>query len=260
MVKIDYDKCIGCLRCCRTCIFTIIENREGKPFVQEDKSGCARCMHCGIVCPEGAISYNDQPMALSEETPIVSDHYREELRDFLMLRRSYRDFRPEPVDEALIRMALETAAWAPSAKNQHPTKYIVVQGREKVEEIMTIILDYVRETSVSPEVASEYARGNNMVLGSAQAVILAYARNNAINPQVDTALALDYADLLLQANGVGTCWGGYLTRFLNQIPALQALFPLPENNSFYGCLMIGWPKEAYLYIPQRIKRADITWK
>ena len=42
-------------------------------------------------------------------------------------------------------------------------------------------------------------------------------------------------------------------------PALQEMFPLPKNNSFYGALLVGWPKEDYLYIPQRLKRADITF-
>ena len=109
------------------------------------------------------------------------------------------------------------------------------------------------------EVLSELERGNNLVLGHAQTLILAYSRNNAINAPVDTALALDYADLMLQAHGVGTCWAGYLTRFANTIPALQEMFPLPDNNSFYGALLVGWPKEDYLYIPQRLKRADIQF-
>lgn len=260
MVKIDYDKCVGCLRCTRACIFSIIEAREGKPFVLEDKLGCAKCMHCGIVCPEGAIQLNGAPMMIGEEKPIVSDTFMEDIESFLMTRRSYRDFRQEPVDLDVVRHALEVAAWAPSAKNQHPTKYYIVDGREKIDAMMDIILDYLKETGESPEVVSEYARGNNMVFGQAPAMILAYARNNAINPVVDTALALDYAELMLQSRGIGTCWAGYLTRFLNKIPGLMEMFPLPKNNSFYGCLMVGYPREDYLYIPERLKRADIIIK
>lgn len=260
MIKINYDKCVGCLKCTRVCIWTIIEERDGKPYVLEDKTrGCAKCMHCGIVCPEGAIEFNDAPMMIGEDKPIVSDTFAEDMESFLLTRRSYRDFREEEVDEAIIRKALETAAWAPSAKNQHPTKYYVVQGREKVDAVMDCIVDWLKETGESPEVLSELERGNNLVLGHAQTLILAYSRNNAINAAQDTALALDYADLMLQSRGVGTCWAGYLTRFANKIPALQEMFPLPDNNSFYGALLVGWPKEDYLYIPERLKRADITF-
>ncbi len=260
MVKIDYDKCVGCLRCTRVCIFSIVEAQEGKPFVLTEKPGCAKCMHCGIVCPEGAISFDDKPMMVAEEKPLVGDSFDEEMESFLMTRRSYRNFKPEPVDMEEIRRALEAASWAPSAKNQHPTKYYVVQGREKIDAMMDIILAYIKESGESPEVVSEYARGNNMVFGKASTLIMAYARNNAINPAVDTALALDYADLMLQSRGIGTCWAGYLTRFLNKIPALKEMFPLPENNSFYGSLMVGYPTEDYLYIPERLKRADIIIK
>ena len=260
MIKINYDKCVGCLKCTRVCIWTILQVQDGKPVVCEDKTrGCAKCMHCGIVCPEGAIEFDGKPMMIAEDKPTVSDTFTEDIESFLLTRRSYRDFREEEVDEKIIRKALETAAWAPSAKNQHPTKYYVVQGREKVDAVMAAIVERLKETGESPEVLSELERGNNLVLGHAQTLILAYSRNNAINAPVDTALALDYADLMLQAHGVGTCWAGYLTRFANTIPALQEMFPLPDNNSFYGALLVGWPKEDYLYIPQRLKRADIKF-
>lgn len=260
MIKINYDKCVGCLKCTRVCIWTIIEERDGKPYVLEEKAkGCAKCMHCGIVCPEGAIEYDGAPMMACEDKPIVSDTFSEDVEAFLQTRRSYRNFREEEVEEEIIRKALELAAWAPSAKNQHPTKYYVVQGREKVNAMMAHVVDWLKETGNCPEVLSELERGNNLVMGKAPTLILAYCRNNAINPAVDTALALDYADLYLQSRGVGTCWAGYLTRFLNKIPALQEMFPLPENNSFYGVLLAGWPTEDYLYIPRRLKGADIKF-
>ena len=261
MIKINYDKCVGCLRCTRVCIWTIIEERDGKPYVLEDKApGCIKCMHCGIVCPEGAIEWKGQPMMISEDKPIVSDTFPEDLESFLLTRRSYRDFRDQEVDPEVIKQALEVASWAPSAKNQHPAKYYVVQGKEKIDRMMEIILKYVEETGNSAELIPEFARGNNMVFGHANTVIMVYSRNNAINPNVDTALAMDYADLYLQSKGLGTCWAGYFARFANVIPELQEMFPLPDNNKFYGALLVGWPKEDYLYIPERIKRADIIFK
>lgn len=261
MIKINYDKCVGCLKCTQVCIWTIIEAHDGKPVVLEDKAkGCVKCMHCGIVCPEGAIEFKGQPMMIAEDKPIVSDTFPEDIENFLMTRRSYRNFRDEEVDFELIRQALEVASWAPSAKNQHPTKYYVVQGKEKIDHMMDIIMKYVEETGLSAELIPELERGNNMVFGHANTVIMAYARNNAINPQVDTALALDYADLCLQSKGLGTCWAGYFARFLNVVPELKEMFPLPDNNKFYGALLVGWPKEDYLYIPERLKRADIILK
>ena len=35
------------------------------------------------------------------------------------------------------------------------------------------------------------------------------------------------------------------------------MFPIPENNAFYGCMLLGYPTEEYFYIPRRLKLADI---
>ena len=103
--------------------------------------------------------------------------------------------------------------------------------------------------------------GNNIVIGNATTLLLAYARNNAISPETDTAIAMTTVELYLQAKGIGTCWAGYLRGMANRIPEIKELLPeLPENNSFYGAFMLGYPEdEKYLHVPQRFKRADIEW-
>ena len=95
------------------------------------------------------------------------------------------------------------------------------------------------------------------MFGKAQTVIIAYARNNANRPSEDTTIALTYAEMVLQARGIGTCWSGYQQRFLNHCEKLAAMFPIPENNAFYGCILAGYPTEEYFYIPRRLKLADI---
>ena len=103
--------------------------------------------------------------------------------------------------------------------------------------------------------------GNNVVMGTATSLLLAYADDNSISPETDTAIAMTTAELYLQAKGVGTCWAGYLKRMANTIPEIKALLPkLPEHHSFYGAFMLGYPEnEEFLHIPQRFKRADIEW-
>jgi len=122
-------------------------------------------------------------------------------------------------------------------------------------------LDHVKLTGTSPEIVSEFEAGNNVVLGDAHTLLIAYARDNAINPSGDTYIAMANIELLFQARGVGTCWCGYFTRFLNLIPDLRALLPdIPAGNSFYASFMLGYPKdEDYGHIPERLKKADIKW-
>lgn len=261
MIRIQKEKCVKCLICLDVCPFTVLGAEEGYPKLKAGKS-CLRCMHCAAACPQEAILFDEKDAILKQEiTPLPNDFSRM-LQQHILARRSYRHFKQKPVDRQQVHRALELASWAPSAKNQHPAKWMVIDSQDVIKRIMTYILDYVRETGKSPEILSEYENeGNNVVMGNAPALILCYARNNAINAPADTAIALTTAELFLQAEGIGTCWAGYLTRMCNDLPQIRKLLPeLPENNSFYGALMIGYPQgENYLRIPERVKRADIQW-
>jgi iodotyrosine deiodinase len=48
-------------------------------------------------------------------------------RDTLLLRRTVREFSPEPVPDEVIELAIEAAASAPSGANMQPWKFVVVR-------------------------------------------------------------------------------------------------------------------------------------
>lgn len=260
MIKVNRDVCIQCMTCVTECPFTVLEESEEGIRNIEGKR-CIDCMHCGAVCPTEAITYNGEPSILSDELPVISEDFHKDLKNHILLRRSYRHFTEEQVPRSIIEEALELASWAPSAKNQHTTKWIIIESRDVMDKIMALILDFVKETGVSPEIAKEMEIGNNVVMGTSTSLLLAYADDKSISPETDTAIAMTTAELYLQAKGVGTCWAGYLKRMANTIPGIKELLPeLPENHSFYGAFMVGYPEgNPYLHIPQRFKRADIEW-
>lgn len=265
MITIDKEKCTGCLTCLSVCPFTVLEEADGKPRLAEGK-GCLACMHCAAACPEKAISYGEKEAVLQKAPAQNAEDFDAEkfsdlLKDHILTRRSYRHFKKEKVDRKLIEEALELASWAPSAKNQHPTKWIIIDDHDVIKKIMDHILKYAEENGISPEIISEYESGNNVVMGTAPTMLLAYASEYAISPETDTAIAMTTAELYLQSKGVGTCWAGYFKRMCNAIPEIQQLLPkLPRKHSFYGAFMMGYPEnEEYLHIPNRVKRADISW-
>lgn len=152
---------------------------------------------------------------------------------------------------------MDAAENAPSAKNEHPVRWIILESEEIRQCIMDWILEYCRENQVSMELISEYANGNNPVMGENAVIIIGICRRNSINPAQDTAIALTTAELLLQAEGIGTCWGGYLTRFLNLIPECRMVLEIPEGYEVYGTLLAGYPdRQNYRYLPAR-KKAEI---
>ncbi len=259
MIKIDLEKCIGCLTCVSVCPFNVLNTKNGKPEMNNEKA-CIKCLHCAAACPQNAVCLDDIEGILPEELPKFPENYQEIIEGHLMSRRSYRHFKPEPVSKNILSHALKVSAWAPSAKNQHPAKWIVVSDENTITKMMDLILEYVKETGTSPEIVTLYEQGYNVVMGTAKTLLLAYAKTDAINPPVDTALALYNAELVLQSQGIGTCWAGYLMRMCNQIPELREILKLPEGCQFYGAMMMGYPEnEEYLHIPNRQKQPDIQW-
>lgn len=257
MIKIDYDKCIGCLNCTDKCVCAAIGTEDGRPVYNEAK-GCIRCMHCAIACPEKAITFDGKTAILDGELPATGAAFADDLETMVLTRRSYRNFREEMVEPEEIRHALELTAWAPSSSNSHPVNYCVINGRETINKMMDVIAAYIKETGLYKNLLARFDAGMNPVVTNAPHLILAYTPDDAWNPQIDVAIALTTAELLLQSRGIGTCWAGYLKTFLGKIPELQQMAGLPEGCTFHGCLLAGYPTEEYYYIPERTKRPLIT--
>lgn len=259
MMEIQRELCVGCGQCVQVCPFTVLKIDEEGKAVNTGKA-CIKCMHCGAICPQGAITYHGKAAVLEEAVkPLAADCPRL-VEELIYQRRSYRRFLKKEIPDEVLTQALRAGMWAPSAKNQHPTKWIVIRSGEVQDKMMQLILDYCWAENVSPEVVSECEAGNNPVIGENATLILGYCPEFALNPAQDTAIAMTTAELVLQARGVGTCWAGYLTRFCNAIPGMRELLKLPRRQNVYGALMAGYPNQrAYEKIPVRLKGADVRY-
>ncbi len=258
MITINKKKCIGCRQCIDVCPFTVLETDEnGKPYASD--KACIKCMHCAAICQSGAITFDNEAAAIES----VQDFPSTIVQDVELLikqRRSYRKFTERKPNRTEISRIISIADLSPSAKNQHPTDWIVIDSKEIIENMMDVILDYCREQNVSKEILEEYTRGNNPVLGENASVLIGYCMDGAINPAADTAIALTNIELLMQSRGIGTCWGGYLTRFLNSIEECRKLAGLPEGAVVYGTLLFGYPNQSdYRYVPVRKNKAKIEF-
>lgn len=259
MITIDHNACIHCGQCVSVCPFTVLEQQTDGTILHTGKH-CLACMHCAAICPKRAIVYNGKPAVCRPAVPLP-EHTAATIEQLLYQRRSYRRFQKKRIPESLLQQAMQAAMMAPSAKNEHPVRWMILRNPETLQHIMQCILQYCEETGISPEIPMEYARGNNPVIGEHAEILVGYCKKTALNPSQDTAIALTTAELILQANGVGTCWGGYLTRFLNQIPACRDMLSLPEDCAVYGTLMMGYPAQAaYCAVPKRVEQPEIQWK
>ena len=55
-------------------------------------------------------------------------------------RRSIRKYKPDEIERKLIDEIIYSASLAPSAKNRQPWKFIVYQGKEKINWLMSCVM------------------------------------------------------------------------------------------------------------------------
>ena len=68
----------------------------------------------------------------------IFSHANIPYKEFVMSRHSIRSFTGEPIDEELLRKALEIAEYTPSACNRQPWRNYVYTNKEHVETILTL--------------------------------------------------------------------------------------------------------------------------
>jgi nitroreductase/NAD-dependent dihydropyrimidine dehydrogenase PreA subunit len=255
MIIVNTSNCTQCALCSKICPFTVLEMSDGYPrMIEKKEKACLKCMHCVSICPVNAISFENIPESLKESILPSSNSY-DDLKNIILSNRSIRHFSSKPVPFVEIEEILNVASYAPSAKNQHPTKWILVYDSKKVSEIMSHILSYVEENNIAKEIISEFKIGNNVVTLDAPHLLFGIApKEGAVNPYTDTIIALTDVDLLLHSKSIGACWAGYLARLTNANPLIRELIGLDDSMQIYGALAFGYPVgEKYERLPFRDK-------
>lgn len=252
MFTIDQSLCIHCGSCVKVCPLNIFSMEEDGSITPAQKE-CIRCFHCTAACPVRAISHSARghdacyPAPAPESTLLAA----------FQRRRSIRHFKDALPDRALIQAALDGAAYAPSAKNQQLYRWTVVLGRERVEELYRLCLDWAAGEREFRHLLYLQRRGNDPVTCGAPCVILVHTPQAAHYHDTDAVIAATLADQLLADSGLGTCWGGYLCHIANQCAPLRQLLALPEDHQVCAALLTGYPNERYPSIPPR--SASVTW-
>lgn len=271
-LEINLDKCARDGICVAECPSRIIQLDpvEGHPRATSDAElFCLECGHCVAVCPQGALTLrwlgpDDCPVA--DPGGVLAPDRAEA---FLRTRRSIRTFKDRPVERDKLEKLLEIACYAPSAKNEQPWHFIVVEQPGEVRRLAGMVIDWMRGfINSSPAVAENYGFGRvveawdggyERICRGAPHVIVAHGDRNWAFGVEDCTLALDYLELYAPALGLGTCWAGYLYTAVNQYEPLSEALALPSHHRAYGAMMVGYPKYTYERFPPR-RSPKVTWK
>lgn len=151
----------------------------------------------------------------------------ENIQEVILTRRSIRKYISKPITNDQVENLLKAAMYAPSARNEQPWHYIVINDR--------YILDKIIE-------AHPYA---NMLKEAALAIIVCADENIEKTEGYwvqDCSAATQNILLAAHAMGLGSVWLGVYPRE-ERILAIKTLFKLPENIQPLSIIAIGHPDE-----------------
>jgi len=168
--------------------------------------------------------------------------YMNPVIDAILKRRSIRKYSGKTVDKSGIHLLLKAGMYAPSARNEQPWHFIVIDDRG--------LLKRIRE--VHP-----YA---SMLSDAALAILVCGDENLELSKgywPVDCSAATQNILLAAHALGLGAVWLGVYPRQERQ-SAINKIFELPSHVQPFSLISIGHPAEEKA-IPDRFKEDRIRW-
>ncbi len=142
----------------------------------------------------------------------------------------------------LIRAAIQ----APSAANLQPWAFVVVRGRNRLDEMSNHAKEYLLQTL--PQTLELHQRSDALtnprsnVFHHAGTLIVICARPARFNyvPSEDCCLAAQNLMLAAHGMGLGTCPVGFVRPWLN-LPEIRQSLRLPYHCEAVLPIAVGWP-------------------
>jgi len=160
----------------------------------------------------------------------------------IIKRRSIRRYTGKDVDNSSIEIMLKSAMYAPSARNEQPWHFIVIDSRELMDRIMKV---------------HPYA---SMLSEASIAILICGDEKLELSKgywPVDCAAATQNFLLAAHSLGLGAVWLGVYPRRERQ-DGIREIFKLPAHVHPFSLISVGFPAEKKA-IPDRFKEERIRW-
>ena len=167
-------------------------------------------------------------------------------------RRSTRAFLPEQIKETELQAILEAGIYAPSATNQQPWHFTVIQKKDLIDRLSNGFKELAKSSD------NDYLKnvGNNAnfhVFYSAPTVILLSGDENKQSAAVDCAAAVQNMLIEAESLDIGSCWVGFIAYLLNSVGSEAYLKELgiPEGFKQIHSVALGYKRFESAKAPQR---------
>jgi len=287
---IDPDACIGCGLCVEVCPAGTISMQEGLAVVTGTYS--MGCGHCEAVCPVGAIRVEalEHPFILTVAE--VDDEWLEhgafdtgQLVRLMRSRRSCRNFTDREVDRDLLEDLVKIGTTAPSGTNCQLWTFTILAARSEMVALGGHMARFYRDLNgmaakpwlrllsriFGGNVLGHYYRryfetvrqglelwereGVDTLFHGAAAAILVGGKNSASSPMEDAILASQNIMLAAHSLGLGSCMIGFAVEAIKRDRRIRKLLQVPDDESVYAFIALGYPAETYRQAAHRKKIA-----
>ena len=254
-ITINTDLCCGDSLCVNVCPTSCLAMENGKAKnLKVARFACISCAQCIAVCSKDAISIDiNNDNEIGEKIPSELNITKEQFITLAKTRRSIRSYKDKDIPLELIEEALNMARFAPTAKNGQHTEWIVINGKQKVREFSSVIIDFMRTVPSLKRMVQTFDEGGDPIFRHAPSLIFAHCPTQFGKEygEIDCTIAITYLELLLPCIDLGACWAGFAMSISKLYPPVNEFLQLPPKNTVYAGLMIGYPASKYLKIPPR---------
>lgn len=153
-------------------------------------------------------------------------------------RRSVRKFKKEQIKDSELEAILEAAIYAPTALNEQPWHFTVIQNKELIDEINTVSKKTLAENPDSmknlPEsLINAMSNPKYNILYEAPTLIVVSGNKNAHAAIVDCSAAIQNMLLAAESMNIGSVWLGLVRPYFTTENVKK--LNIPENfEPFYG--------------------------
>ena len=162
----------------------------------------------------------------------------------ILKRRSVKAYKPEQISDEQLGAILEAGLYAPSARNEQPWKFLVIQNEELNKKVAQLGMD-LRGSDTSP-------------FYGAPTIIVVFSDSTVIAPIADAALAMENIFLAATSIDLGTCWINCAGQIFNKTEEglkIKAQYGIEEKYQCVGSIVVGYPEGE---IPAAKPRAEET--
>lgn len=173
-------------------------------------------------------------------------------------RRAVREFTSEPVERETIRLIIAAAIQAPSAMNQQPWSFVVVEDKEALDRYSRSAKAHLLATATASlgHYRELLADANFQIFYHAPALVVICATSADAGAAEDCCLAAQNLMLAAYGAGLGTCWIGFARPWLDLAEGRREL-GIPAHHVPVAPIILGHPKAAPPAVARR--PPDILW-